>query len=77
MKNPPLDYPIQIMLDEQASLVRQLVQMKSKASLAPASLKAETEERLAACRVAQQILNLYAAYQTQPLATHEIPALPQ
>lgn len=37
----------------------------------------QAEQNLAACELAQQILNLHAVYQTQPLQTHEIPALPQ
>ncbi len=72
MKNPSLDYPIQVMIDEQTALEAQLAFMT-----AAHPFLAETKERLAACRLAQQILNLYAIHQTQPLQTHEVPRLSQ
>lgn len=71
MKNPSLAYPIQIMIDEARSIELRL------SGITDPTFKRDSEERMHGCRLAQQILNLYAAHQMEPLQTHEVSALSQ
>jgi hypothetical protein len=61
MKNPSLDYPRKIMLDEVAALERQVQ------SLPPSQFRDATEERLAACKLVARIVELYGQHQSVPL----------